>query len=137
MDVGNPLSSPRTFSTIPSRAFTCGHNEPVMASHMRISPSGPWGPMSFITLILIFATNLISSQSFANQSQSCYAPNGELLPFHTSCNSTESDSSCCNIGDGCLVNGVCLSSTRKTVYRGGCTDRSYHSGQCPTNCLDG
>lgn len=45
-------------------------------------------------------------------------------------------SACCTAGDICTTGGYCLNN-QYYPYRGACTDKSWNSGNCASECLDG
>lgn len=77
------------------------------------------------TLILTFAA-----------SPPCYSPKGNQVSHYGVCDFRLPASLCCIAGDTCLTNGLCFTKT-ETFYRGGCSDKSYHAGLCPSFCIDG
>lgn len=67
----------------------------------------------------------------------CYYPDGTTTaPGHTPCNTTISASACCAPEDSCSTSGLCLGRTGFS-YRGSCTDKTWASGNCPSECQKG
>ncbi|KAF3102572.1 hypothetical protein TWF569_009099 [Orbilia oligospora] len=88
-----------------------------------------------ITILAIIIISFISDTRGA-----CYFPDGSLsndLP----CDPSASNSMCCSYGTDCLMNGVCHSyaNTDKgyvsTYARGSCTDQSWGSSACLSECI--
>lgn len=73
-------------------------------------------------------------------SQACYghsSPNAVILPNYGSCNPQASSISlCCENGQTCLTNGLCVTESG-VYYNGGCTDSTYKAAICPTFCTSG
>lgn len=90
---------------------------------------------SRITLIIAFLVSLAPMLTVAQQ---CFTPIGVVLQGFGLCDPTNSTSSCCKINENngnCVENGLC-STSYGFLYRGGCTDESFKSGFCPTNCIN-
>ena len=72
--------------------------------------------------------------------ETCYGhkgPNAESLPNYGPCNpQAGSTSLCCEIGQTCLSNGLCVTPD-SVYYNGGCTDSTYKAANCPTFCTSG
>lgn len=69
----------------------------------------------------------------------CYFPNGDIASTYKPCNSTVDvgASVCCELStSACGSKGLCFGSNGY-LYRGGCTDRLWKSGRCPTHCQHG
>ena len=73
-------------------------------------------------------------------SQTCHghsAPNAVFLPNYGPCSPpTGGVSLCCEIGQTCLTNGLCVSQSG-VYYSGGCTDSTYQAAICPKFCTSG
>ena len=73
-------------------------------------------------------------------SETCYghsSPNTVFLPNYGPCNpQAGSISLCCEIGQTCLTNGLCVTPSG-VYYNGGCTDRTYEAAVCPKYCTSG
>lgn len=69
-------------------------------------------------------------------SQNCYWPNGETAPELMACSVAPGNeaAACCYAFHYCMTNGLCLSPTEGTWYRGGCTDDEYQKTGCPQIC---
>ena len=71
----------------------------------------------------------------------CYFPDKSIATGYELCNSTlagpnGSGSACCATGDICTTGGFCLNDMYYP-YRGACTDKSWNSESCATECLNG
>ncbi|KAL8884798.1 MAG: hypothetical protein Q9215_007233 [Flavoplaca cf. flavocitrina] len=93
----------------------------------------------FLFLLAVF--NLII---VARSAAICYLPDGSVAnkddTVYQPCNATAAEngegSACCDLGSSvCLSTGLCFGSD-SYIYRGGCTDRRWSSGNCPSQCLD-
>ena len=102
-------------------------------------------------LILLVRLNLVSSRTTSStliyipaihkgvkmaSNASCFAPDGTLVTTWSPCNSTEDGrvSACCELGSSvCTTTGLCVGSA-EYFYRGGCTDPSWRSPSCPSQC---
>lgn len=89
---------------------------------------------SWITLIIAFSILIVPTLNMA-QHQDCFSPNGSVLRGFGLCDPSNSTSVCCKLKEACMENGLC-STPYGFLYRGGCTDRSFKSGFCPTKCID-
>ena len=73
-------------------------------------------------------------------SEICYghsSPNAVILPNYGPCNpQANSISLCCETGQTCLTNGLCVTQSG-VYYNGGCTDSTYKAAICPTFCTAG
>lgn len=70
------------------------------------------------------------------KAQTCYYPNS-TASIDTPCHSDAAASACCNDGDTCLSNGLCLAQHGpEVISRGSCTDQSWESPSCPQHCAD-
>ncbi|KAF6227981.1 hypothetical protein HO133_007709 [Letharia lupina] len=71
---------------------------------------------------------------------SCYghsSPNAVVLPNYGPCNpQAGSVSLCCETGQTCLTNRLCVTPSG-VYYNGGCTDSTYKAAICPTFCTSG
>lgn len=69
--------------------------------------------------------------------QTCYWPNGATASSLTVCQVASSNdaAACCFANHYCMTNGLCLSPTEGTWYRGGCTDPDFLQSECPSVCL--
>jgi hypothetical protein len=66
----------------------------------------------------------------------CVFPDGvSVNTDYVPCTDSEG-SNCCHMNDKCTVNGFCLSVLNGYHYRGGCTDETFESPSCPTQCRD-
>lgn len=101
----------------------------VMAPELRIQLSSWCQIISIAFFMISFAPTLTMSQI-------CYALNGDYLPTFGTCNNTNFAGVCCRINDACLTNGLC-SNSAGNMYRGGCTDQSFHSKACLPMCNGG
>ena len=72
--------------------------------------------------------------------ETCYGhtgPDAVSLPDYGPCNpQAGSTSLCCEIGQTCLTNGLCVTPD-EVYYNGGCTDSTYKAAICPTFCTSG
>ena len=70
--------------------------------------------------------------------ETCYYPSKGVAAGYTPCNSTlaGAGSACCSAGDVCTTGGYCLNDSYYP-YRGACTDKSWDSNNCASECLDG
>lgn len=70
----------------------------------------------------------------------CYgysSPDVVVLPNYGPCNPRAGIISlCCELGDTCLTNGLCVTPSG-VYYNGGCTDDTYQSAICPKYCTSG
>ena len=71
----------------------------------------------------------------------CYYPDKSRATAYEVCNSTLAGpdgvgSACCSAGDVCTTGGFCLNDAYYP-YRGACTDRSWNSNSCASECLNG
>ena len=91
-----------------------------------------------LTILLMKATKVFATAT-------CYLPDGNMAKtgdtIYEVCNATAADSgegsACCAVNSSvCLTSGYCFGSD-SYVYRGGCTDQSWRSLNCPSQCLDG
>lgn len=72
-------------------------------------------------------------------SEVCYGHSGPypvVLPNYGPCNPQAGISLCCEIGQTCLSNGLCVTQSG-VYYNGGCTDSTYTAAICPTFCTSG
>ena len=70
---------------------------------------------------------------------SCFAPDDTLVTTWSPCNSTEDGrvSACCELSSSvCTTTGLCVGSA-EYFYRAGCTDPSWRSPSCPSQCVTG
>lgn len=71
---------------------------------------------------------------------SCYghsSPNAVVLPNYGPCSpQAGSVSLCCETGQTCLTNRLCVTPSG-VYYNGGCTDSMYKAAICPTFCTSG
>jgi len=88
-------------------------------------------------LAAVAACLLVLSHSVtAADNAPCYWPSGSASS-DSSCNSNGTFSGCCGIGFACLTNGLCMNAIDPyNVIRGGCTDKSWKSSDCPLVCMD-
>ncbi|KAM0803738.1 hypothetical protein BDR22DRAFT_47672 [Usnea florida] len=72
--------------------------------------------------------------------ETCYGhtgPDAQSLLGYGPCNpQAGSTSLCCEIGQTCLTNGLCVTPDL-VYYNGGCTDSTYKAAICPTFCTSG
>lgn len=73
----------------------------------------------------------------SSATQTCYWPSGKTAGALIPCNETVPVSHCCKDSDVCLSNGLCFSPGLGVLVRRGCTDKSWNSTDCPSNCLAG
>ncbi|KAG8162622.1 hypothetical protein KVR01_007100 [Diaporthe batatas] len=80
-------------------------------------------------------TQLLASLA---STQNCYMPNGNLVSNLKACSvaSGNDAAACCFADHYCMTNGLCLSPTEGTWYRGGCTDSQFEQSGCPKFCGD-
>ena len=111
-------------------------------SHMRIASSAMLALFRHQFLFLLAVFNLII---VVHSAATCYLPDGSVAnkddTVYQPCNATAAEngegSACCDLGSSvCLSTGLCFGSD-SYIYRGGCTDRQWSSGNCPSQCLDG
>ena len=73
--------------------------------------------------------------------QTCYYPDGSVVARDTPCHSPsigDGASACCDSGDICLDNNLCLSQGgAELISRGSCTDHTWQSPECSQYCSDG
>ena len=70
----------------------------------------------------------------AADTQHCYYPDGTNADAGTSpCNTTAAVSACCDPRDSCTISGLCLGASG-WIYRSSCTDRTWTSLACPSQC---
>lgn len=89
-----------------------------------------------ITILLaLFATTT---------AQKCFWPNGNpakdgfrnnLEPIPCPAGGDKDFAACCYPGDYCLSNGLCFEKVGLTMYRAGCTDKSFLSPLCGQYCI--
>jgi len=73
---------------------------------------------------------------FSTAMARCVFPDGVgVNTDYVPCTNSEG-SNCCHKNDKCRANGFCLSTLNGYHYRGGCTDMTYKSPSCPTQCQD-
>ena len=59
------------------------------------------------------------------------------LPNYGPCNLQAGNISlCCEVGQTCLTNGLCMTQSG-SFYNGGCTDNTYQAAICPKFCISG
>ena len=68
----------------------------------------------------------------------CYYPDRSIPPeLYAECNTVSNeDNACCNTGDQCTTQGYCYD-TAGYLYRGGCTDITWESPNCASECKNG
>ncbi|KAF1986084.1 hypothetical protein K402DRAFT_318424, partial [Aulographum hederae CBS 113979] len=68
----------------------------------------------------------------------CYSIQGQpMKEYYVPCNSTAQYSPCCNNGDLCSTNGLCLAMSgawQGFIYGEGCTDSTGRANVCPQVC---
>ena len=73
--------------------------------------------------------------------QTCYSPDGSVMARDTPCHSPsigDGASACCDHGDVCLDNNLCLAQGGgELISRGSCTDHTWQSPECSQYCSDG
>ena len=75
------------------------------------------------------------------QGQECYFPDGSQAMWdgnpYVLCNTTTGQASaCCGPHDVCTTTGLCFGHAG-LLFRGGCTDKSFFSAECPSLCAKG
>jgi hypothetical protein len=76
------------------------------------------------------------------QAWTCWLPDGKsfdnvgMIPCNSTLEDTTEGSACCDPRDACTTSGMCLGESGYT-YRGGCTDSTFTSSNCPSYCLTG
>ncbi|KAG6182938.1 hypothetical protein E4U27_001586 [Claviceps purpurea] len=83
---------------------------------------------SLLTLLCLVAASL---------AQDCYWPAGGSGAKLLACGTTAADTShsaCCYKDHYCLSNGLCFEPASMTMYRGGCTDKTFKSPSCASYC---
>lgn len=72
--------------------------------------------------------------------QRCYWPDATITSDKqvpcTNITASGTYTACCDAGHYCFSNGLCLDNGGMTTYRGGCTDRSWESPDCPRYCQE-
>ncbi|KAF6838553.1 hypothetical protein CPLU01_02354 [Colletotrichum plurivorum] len=83
----------------------------------------------------LLATQLLALVAPAS-GQSCYWPTGTGNSALKACDvaSGNEAAACCFQNHYCTTNGLCLSPTEGTWYRGGCTDKEFAKTGCPKYC---
>ncbi|KAH9230170.1 hypothetical protein K456DRAFT_541810 [Colletotrichum gloeosporioides 23] len=83
-----------------------------------------------------FLATLSLASLAAGQAQTCYWPSGSSAPLLQACSvgSGNEAAACCFNNHYCMTNGLCLSPTEGTWYRGGCTDKDFQQTGCPKYC---
>lgn len=74
--------------------------------------------------------------AFPVSGQNCYWPNGgpsELLKACPVASGNEA-AACCFADHYCVTNGLCMSLSEGSWYRGGCTDSQFLKSGCPRLC---
>ncbi|KAH8760464.1 hypothetical protein F5883DRAFT_500751 [Diaporthe sp. PMI_573] len=68
--------------------------------------------------------------------QDCYWPNGGQASALKACSvaSGNDAAACCFADHYCMTNGLCMSMTEGSWYRGGCTDQQFLQSGCPRIC---
>ena len=64
----------------------------------------------------------------------CYFPNQAIAPNAYACSLSTNYGACCAVGHICLDNGLCTPGDGQ-IFRGGCTDPTWSSPECPLYCL--
>lgn len=89
---------------------------------------------------LIAITTFLAAFVDAN----CYFPNGtdanqgQENDVYLPCNPGDPVSMCCNVGDQCRSDGLCLSIWYdNNVWRDMCTDETWQSPSCVKLCIEG
>jgi len=79
------------------------------------------------------ATLPLTSLAFG---QDCYWPNGGQASALKACSvaSGNDAAACCFADHYCMTNGLCMSMTEGSWYRGGCTDQQFLQSGCPRIC---
>lgn len=113
---------------------------------LQLLPGSPW--------VLSSIFNLLSQRSLEprlrrrrKMSYQCYANNGSLYEntpaTYVPCNLTAVEngahSSCCNVNDLCMTNGLCMEAQNEKkganhYWRNGCTDPTFKDPACPNFC---
>lgn len=79
------------------------------------------------------SANNKSPQMLKRDAPTCYNPNGSVSPIMFACDILTVFSPCCMFGTVCLDNKLCRNDN--DIYRGGCTDPTWNSSDCPRMCL--
>ncbi|TDZ20250.1 hypothetical protein Cob_v006395 [Colletotrichum orbiculare MAFF 240422] len=68
--------------------------------------------------------------------QTCYWPSGSTASALKACSvaSGNEAAACCFENHYCMTNGLCLSPTEASWYRGACTDKEFKQRGCPDIC---
>ncbi|KAM3072174.1 hypothetical protein ACMFMG_008630 [Clarireedia jacksonii] len=90
---------------------------------------------SFLYNVIILALSACSVQAW-----NCWLPdavafdNVGMKPCNTTLADSSEGSACCDPRDSCSTSGLCLGRSGY-VYRGGCTDSTFGTANCPSLCL--
>jgi len=90
-------------------------------------------------LIVCISINIIVAKA---QAWTCWLPDGKsfdnvgMIPCNSTLEDSTEGSACCDPRDACTTSGMCLGESGYT-YRGGCTDSTFTSSNCPSYCLIG
>ena len=85
----------------------------------------------FPTLLFIYCQIVLADKSCYNPDQSI-----PLKPYYPCNTASGVHSACCGPGDQCTEHGYCLGASGY-IYRGGCTDITWESANCPQQCKEG
>jgi hypothetical protein len=90
--------------------------------------------------MILFLLCFISLLAQGSRATSCYFPDGNLTTTEANdwspCDPTAQVSTCCQSTHVCLSNNLCFDNIFNHVLRGGCTNPSFPSPDCPQYCLD-
>ncbi|KAJ9643117.1 hypothetical protein H2199_004641 [Coniosporium tulheliwenetii] len=92
-----------------------------------------------MSLASLLAAIFLFQYTIAQDQPRCYYPDGSLDTDGYVCNTTAvrigGHSSCCRHDDACYASGTCLQDWSGVTYRQSCTDSSWRSEDCPSQCL--
>lgn len=92
-----------------------------------------------MSLASLLAFLFFFQYTIAQDQPRCYYPDGSLDPDGYVCNTTAvrtgGHSSCCRHDDACYASGTCFQDWSGVTYRQSCTDSSWRSEDCPSQCL--
>lgn len=113
---------------------------------LQLLPDSPWVLSSVFSLLFqrLLEPRLRRRRKMSYQ---CYANNGSLYEntpaTYVPCNLTAVEngahSSCCNVNDLCMTNGLCMEAQNEKkganhYWRNGCTDPTFKDPACPNFC---
>ena len=76
-----------------------------------------------------------SPQVFKRDVPKCYDIDGNQSSVMFACDLSATFSPCCMVASVCLDNKLCQVEGTIVTYRGGCTDLTWNSSDCPRICL--